>query len=276
MHEGLEGKVAFITGAARGQGRSHAVRLAENGVDIIAVDICAQIDSVPYALASREDLDETQRLVEKAGGRCVAAVADVRDIHALDEAAERGATELGGIDIVLANAGIFHAGRKETSLDDVARNWSDALDVLLTGVFNTIHVVHQRMIDQGRGGSIVITSSIAGLIGALDGSGGVGGYSAAKHGVVGLMRGYAKLLGPHNIRVNSVHPTGVATEMVTNPAFVEYYEENPEALMPVTRVLPLSMLEPGDVTDAVLWLVSDAAKYVTGVTLPVDAGVTLA
>src|SRR5580698_3422782 len=276
MHEGLEGKVAFITGAARGQGRSHAVRLAENGADIIAVDICAQIPSVPYDLASRQDLEETQRLVEKAGRRCVAQVADVRDIHALDAAANRGAAELGGIDIVLANAGIFHAGRKEASLDDVARNWSDAVDVLLTGVFNTIHVVHQRMIDQGRGGSIVITSSIAGLIGALDGSGGIGGYSAAKHGVVGLMRGYAKLLGPHNIRVNSVHPTGVATEMVTNPAFVEYYEENPEALMPVTRVLPLSMLEPGDVTDAVMWLVSDAAKYVTGVTLPVDAGVTLA
>ena len=276
MPEGLEGKVAFITGAGRGQGRSHAVRLAENGVDVIAVDICAQIDSVPYKLASREDLDETQRLVEKAGGRCVAAVADVRDIHALDAAAQRGATELGGIDIVLAGAGIFHAGRREASLDDVARNWSDAVDVLLTGVFNTIHVVHQRMIDQGRGGSIVITSSIAGLIGALDGSGGVGGYSAAKHGVVGLMRGYAKLLGPHNIRVNSVHPTGVATEMVTNPTFVKFYEENPEAMMPVTRVLPLSMLEPGDVTDAVLWLVSDAAKYVTGVTLPVDAGVTLA
>jgi len=276
MVEGLEGKVAFITGAARGQGRSHAVRLAENGADIIAVDICAQIDSVPYPLASREDLEETQRLVEKAGARCVAEVADVRDIHALDAAAARGATELGGIDIVLANAGIFHAGRQEASLGDVARNWSDALDVLLTGVFNTIHVVHQRMIDQGRGGSIVITSSIAGLIGALDGSGGVGGYSAAKHGVVGLMRGYAKLLGPHNIRVNSVHPTGVATEMVTNPTFVKFYEENPEAMMPVTRVLPLSMLEPGDVTDAVMWLVSDAAKYVTGVTLPVDAGVTLA
>src|ERR1700722_15893398 len=271
----LDGKVAFITGAARGQGRSHAVRLAENGADVIAVDICAQIDSVPYNLASRQDLEETQRLVEKAGRRCVAEVADVRDIHALDAAAARGATELGGIDIVLANAGIFHAGRQEASLDDVARNWSDALDVLLTGVFNTIHVVHQRMIDQGRGGSIVITSSIAGLIGALDGSGGVGGYSAAKHGVVGLMRGYAKLLGPHNIRVNSVHPTGVATEMVTNPTFVKFYEENPEAMMPVTRVLPLSMLEPGDVTDAVMWLVSDAAKYVTGVTLPVDAGVTL-
>jgi SDR family mycofactocin-dependent oxidoreductase len=272
----LEGKVAFITGAARGQGRSHAVRLAENGADIIAVDICAQIDSVPYKLASREDLEETERLVSKTGRRCVTAVADVRDIHALDAAVQRGATALGGIDIVLANAGIFHAGSREATLDDVARNWSDALDVLLTGVFNTIHVVHQRMIDQGRGGSIVITSSMAGLIGALDGSGGIGGYSAAKHGVVGLMRGYAKLLGPHNIRVNSVHPMGVATEMVTNPAFVAFYEENPEALMPLTRALPVSILEPSDVTDAVLWLVSDAAKYVTGVTLPVDGGVTLA
>ena len=272
----FEGKVAFITGAGRGQGRSHAVRLAENGADIIAVDICAQIDSVPYELASLQDLEETQQLVEKTGRRCVMEVADVRDIHALDAAAQHGAAELGGIDIVLANAGIFHAGSKESSLDDVARNWSDALDVLLTGVFNTIHVTKQRMIDQGRGGSVVITSSIAGLIGALDGSGGIGGYSAAKHGVVGLMRGYSKLPGPHNIRVNSVHPTGVSTEMVTNPAFVRFYEENPDAMMPVTRALPMSILQPGDVTDAVLWLVSDAAKYVTGVALPVDAGVTLA
>jgi SDR family mycofactocin-dependent oxidoreductase len=274
--EMLDGKVAFITGAARGQGRSHAVRLAELGADIIAVDICAQIDSVPYNLSSYEDLEETRRLVEKAGRRCLAEAADVRDIHALDAAADRGSRELGGIDIVLANAGIFHAGREESNLEDVARNWSDAVDVLLTGVFNTIHVVKQRMIDQGRGGSIVITSSIAGLIGALDGSGGVGGYSAAKHGVVGLMRGYAKLLGPHNIRVNSVHPMGVATEMVTNPAFVSYYEEHPTELMPITRPLAVKIIEPSDVTDAIVWLVSDAAKYVTGVTLPIDGGAILA
>jgi NAD(P)-dependent dehydrogenase (short-subunit alcohol dehydrogenase family) len=147
---------------------------------------------------------------------------------------------------------------------------------MLTGVFNTIHVVHQRMIDQGRGGSIVITSSMAGLIGALDGTGGLAGYNAAKHGVVGLMRGYAKLLGPHNIRVNSVHPMGVATEMVTNPAFVAYYEENQSVLTPLTRALPVTIMEASDVTDAILWLVSDAARYVTGVTLPVDGGVTLA
>jgi len=272
----LEGKVALITGAARGQGRSHAVRLAERGVDVLAIDVCAQFGDLPYALSSPEDLDETRRLVEGAGRRCVTAVVDVRDLHALDKVVRSGIGELGGIDIVLANAGVFHAGSRERSLDDVGRNWTDAVGVMLTGVFNTIRVVHQPMIDQGRGGAIVITSSMAGLVGAHDGSGGVAGYAAAKHGVVGLMRGYAKLLGPHNIRVNTVHPTAVETPMVTHPALAEYMQQGAARLTPVTRALPTGMIQPGDVTDAVLWLVSDAAKYVTGVTLPVDCGVSLA
>ena len=271
----LDGKVAFITGAGRGQGRSHAVRMAEEGADIIAIDICAPIESVPYPLSTLEDLEETKRLVEDNDRRCVARVADVRDIHTLAAAVRDGAEELGGIDIVVANAGILHLGSVENTLDDVERNFHDATDVMLAGVFNTLHVVQEIMVGQDRGGSIIITSSLAGLKGMVDTTGGAAGYVAAKHGVVGLMRIFAKLLGPQNIRVNSVHPTSVRTDMVTNPAFLAYYEVRSSTFTPMGSVLPSSMLEPSDVTDAVMWLASDAAKYVTGVTLPIDAGAML-
>jgi SDR family mycofactocin-dependent oxidoreductase len=272
----LEGKVAFITGAGRGQGRSHAVRLAESGADVIATDICAPIDSVPYALATEDDLEETRQLVEKAGRRCVTAVADVRDIHALQDAVSQGVRELGRLDIAIANAGVFHAGNDEATLDDAEEAFVDAIAIMLTGTFNTVRVVQQPMIDQDRGGSIVLISSMAGLAGIHDGSGGLAGYNAAKHGVVGLMRGYAKLLGEHNIRVNSVHPTAVNTPMVNHEKFYEYMEKRGARMSSGRRVLPTSSLESDDISDAVLWLVSDAAKYVTGVTLPVDTGITLA
>jgi SDR family mycofactocin-dependent oxidoreductase len=272
----LEGKVAFITGAGRGQGRSHAVRFAEAGADVIATDICAPVNSVPYALATLDDLQETQQLVEKAGRRCVTATADVRDIHALEAAVQLGVRELGGIDIAIANAGVFHAGNDEATLDDAEEAFIDAVAIMLTGAFNTVRVVQQPMIDRGRGGSIVLISSMAGLAGMHDGSGGIAGYNAAKHGVVGLMRGYAKLLGEHNIRVNSVHPTAVNTPMVNHPKFFEYMEKRGSRMSSGRRVLPESMVQSEDISDAVLWLVSDAAKYVTGVTLPVDTGITLA
>jgi SDR family mycofactocin-dependent oxidoreductase len=270
----LQGKVAFITGAARGQGRSHAVTLAAAGADIVALDIADQIPSVRYRMSTPEDLQETVRLVEKLDRRCLPIVADVRDIHAMDRAVKDALAEFGRLDIVLANAGVLHISDQDESLDVSAQNWAVAVSVMMTGVYNTIRVVAQPMIDQGTGGAIVITSSTAGLAGMHDGTGGIAGYSAAKHGVVGLMRGYAKLLGPHKIRVNTVHPMGVATPMVQNPEFEELYAKRSGAVEIGVRRLPIPILEPVDVSNAILWLVSDAARAVTGITVPVDAGVT--
>jgi SDR family mycofactocin-dependent oxidoreductase len=269
-----DGKIAFITGAARGQGRSHAVRLAREGADVIAVDLCQQIETVPYPMSTTDDLAETARMVEKEGKRCLTFQADVRDIHALAAAADAGADELGGIDIVIANAGILAFALGPEDLDEAAASFGDAIGVMLTGVFNTVRVTQHRLIEQGRGGSVVIISSTAGLIGSPGESGGIAGYTASKHGVVGLMRGYAKLLGPHHVRVNSIHPTAVATPMVVNEAFGKFYSDSKAMSELTPRALPVNMIEPGDVSDAIVWLVSDEAKYVTGVTLPVDAGVT--
>jgi SDR family mycofactocin-dependent oxidoreductase len=273
----LQGKVAFITGAARGQGRSHAVRLASEGADIAAIDIASQIETVPYPMATSSDLDETAAIVAGAGGRCVPMVADVRDIHAMDRAVKETLSALGRLDIVIANAGIlpFGSGARGTeTLDESSERWTDAVGVMMTGVYNTLRVVQQPMIDQGEGGSIVITSSTAGLSGMHDGSGGSAGYCAAKHGVVGLMRGYAKLLGPHGIRVNTVHPMGVATPMIVNEQFQAFHADNTDVLEVSPRRLPIVLLEPMDVSNAILWLVSDEARAVTGITLPIDAGVS--
>jgi len=274
MTTGLADKVAFITGAGRGQGRSHAVTLAAHGVDCILVDVCADLPTVPYPLASRDDLDETARLVKEQGRRAVTRVVDVRDRPALGRAFEEGVAELGRIDIVLANAGLLHfGGRSDDETDDEA--WDVARGVMLDGVRNTLKVSKHALIDGGRGGSIVITSSTAGLKGLSDGTGGPDGYIAAKHGVVGLMRTYANVLGPHNIRVNTVHPTGVMTEMITNAAFGAWVAENPHFATRWQNVLPVPVLEPVDISNAIVWLVSDQGRYVTGVTLPVDAGFTV-
>ncbi|MFC5752431.1 mycofactocin-coupled SDR family oxidoreductase [Actinomadura rugatobispora] len=269
----LDGKVAFITGAGRGQGRSHAALLAEHGADVIAVDVCADIPTVPYPMATADDLAETARVVEAAGRRCVTAVADVRDIAALDKALQHGIAELGGVDIVLANAGVLHSDPgAETTLERSAANWADAIGVMLTGVFNTLKVTERPLIDQGRGGSIVVTGSTAGLKGMTDGSGGLSGYNAAKHGLVGLAKGWARLLGPHSVRVNVVHPTAVDTFMINNP---HSPMTDGSRLQQVTRVLPVDRLQPVDVSRAILWLVSDEAYAVTGISLPVEAGMTL-
>jgi SDR family mycofactocin-dependent oxidoreductase len=270
----VQGKVALITGAARGQGRSHAVALAREGADVVALDIAQQIQTVPYPMATAEDLEETARLVKDAGGRCLPLVADVRDIHAMDRAVKETFAEFGRLDIVLANAGVLHISGAGETLDESVLRWTDAVAVMLTGVYNTIRVVQQPMIDQGQGGSIVITSSTAGLSGMHDGSGGIAGYCAAKHGVVGLMRGYAKLLGRHGIRVNTVHPMGVATPMIVNDEFQKYHADHADVMEVSPRLLPITLLEAQDVTDAVLWLVSDEARAITGITLPVDSGVT--
>jgi (+)-trans-carveol dehydrogenase len=271
----VEGKVAFITGAARGQGRSHAVRLAEEGADIIAVDICAQIGSVPYEMATPTDLAETVREVEALDRRIVAAEADVRDYAALKAALDDGVAQLGGLDIVSANAGIASFA---PAADLEEATWQDMIDVNLTGVWHAAKAAIPHLIADGRGGSIVLTSSTAGLVALPN----MAHYVAAKHGVVGLMRTLALELAPHSIRVNSVHPTGVNTPMVQNEPTMRVFlpgVENPTAeqyaeAMGALNALPIPWVEPRDVSNAVLFLASDEARYITGVTLPVDAGST--
>lgn len=268
------GKVAVVTGAARGQGRSHAVRLAAEGADVLALDICRDIDSVAYDLATRDDLDETARLVREHGRRVVTAEVDVRDGDALTAAVTGAAGELGGVDVVLANAGI---GLMRP--DDPARAFSDQLAVNLTGVWNTVHAAAPLMISQGRGGAVVLTSSAFGLTGrGGDGSGGSDGYVAAKHGVVGLMRTFATWLAPHGIRVNCVNPSGVATRMLLNPAVEALFggggepAADPKPVADVANLFDVALVDVADVTAAVAFLASDEARYVTGVALPVDAG----
>ena len=262
----LDGKVAFITGAARGQGRAHAVKLASEGADVIAVDICGEIASVPYGLGTADDLVATVKLVEDTGARIVAQQADVRDAQAVSTALRAGLDALGRLDIVVANAGIapMQAG---------ADGWRDVIDVNLTGVFNTVEAAKGVLVEQGDGGSIVLISSAAGLAGVGSPDAGSIGYAAAKHGVVGLMRVYANHLAPHSIRVNTVHPTGVDTPMINNEFIrqwlAERADENP---VDMGNLLPVPMVQPEDIANAVAWLVSDAARYVTGVALPVDAG----
>lgn len=266
----LEGKVALITGAARGQGRSHAIRLATEGADIIAVDIAAQIASVPYSLATVEDLEHTRKEVENLGRRVITAKVDVRDFDSLQHAVDAGVRELGHLDIIVANAGIATYSADDRNPVDA---FTDTLMVNLAGVRHTVHAGVQYLIDQGKGGAIVLTSSTQGLTGrGGNGFGGVDGYVAAKHGVVGLMRSYANWLGPHNIRVNAIHPTGVNTPMIVNEAMREFVTSAPEMADLFTNLLPVAMLEPDDVSDAVAWLVSEEGRYISGVALPIDAG----
>jgi SDR family mycofactocin-dependent oxidoreductase len=267
----LDGKVAFITGAARGQGRSHALRLAQEGADIIAVDICQQIDSVPYPMATPEDLAQTVAQVEALDRRIVSAQADVRDAAALRASVSEGVNQLGRLDIVLANAGISAIGLRPRA--DRQTIFRDVVDVNLTGVYNTVSVTAPVLLEQNQGGAIVITSSTQGLTGrGGDGSGAVSGYNAAKHGVVGLMRSFNHWLAPHNIRVNTVHPTGVNTPMVDNEAMAGLFRANPNIGAALSNLMPVEMVESIDISNAIAWLVSDDARYVTGVTLPVDAG----
>lgn len=269
----VEGKVAFITGAARGQGRSHAVRLAQEGADIIAVDACAPISSVDkYPLATRADLDETVAAVEKLDRRIVARVADVRDADGLGAALDEGVGELGGLDIVVANAGIASYGM---SWELTEQMWQEMLDVNLTGVWHTAKAAVPHLIARG-GGSMVFTSSIGGLKGIMQ----VGHYVAAKHGIVGLMRTMANELAGQRIRVNTVHPTNVDTHMIQNPGTWGMFapddpEPTVEKAMPgfmSLNALSVPWVETIDISNAVLFLSSDEARYITGVALPVDAG----
>ena len=263
----LDGRVAFVTGAARGQGRAHSVRLAAEGADIIAVDICAGFESVRLTPSTPADLEETARLVEKEGRRIVARQADVRDLDGLQAVFDEGVRELGRIDIVVANAGVLTCA---WSWEMTPAQWHEVIDVNLTGVFHTAKVAIPTLIRQGQGGSIVMTSSVAGLYGQPF----TISYTAAKHGVVGLVRGLALELSEHNIRVNSIHPTGVRTAMYTEVQDLQALIESRQfTLGPVfMNSLPVEVMEPEDISAVVAFLASDDSKYITGAQVPVDAG----
>jgi SDR family mycofactocin-dependent oxidoreductase len=261
----LDGKVALITGSARGQGRSHAVRLAEEGADIVVVDICAPLESLPYPLGTKAELDETVSQVRALGRKALGVVADTRDHEALVRAVKTTQTTFGHLDIVVANAGI--APMAPYDHEDF---WRDAIDINLTGTYNTLRATAPALLAGGEGGSIVIISSVLGLAGLPTDHGGALGYVASKHGVVGLMRSYANFLAPHRIRVNTIHPTGIATVMVMNPSLQEFNASI--GSVTARNALPVEMIEEIDVSNTIAWLVSDAGRYVTGTTLPVDAG----
>jgi SDR family mycofactocin-dependent oxidoreductase len=264
----VEGKVAFITGAARGQGRSHAIRLAEEGADIIAVDILEDYPSIPYGMSTPDDLAETVKLVEALDRRIVSAKADVRDVAALKAAVDEGVAQLGRLDIVSANAGICTV----QSWDEVTPQvWQDTLDTNLTGVWNTMVVAAPHLIANG-GGSIICTSSTAGIKGLPF----LAPYVAAKHGVVGISRTMANELAKHRIRVNTVHPTGVDTPMGTGLGGLDALITKDPNLGPIfMNTYPIEIVQPRDISNAVLFLASDEAQYVTGLELTVDAGNTI-
>jgi len=264
----LEGKVAFITGAARGQGRAHAVRLAADGADIIALDICHDIDSMDYPNATPDELAETIKLVENEGRRIIARQADVRDADALQEAVDDGVGEFGRLDIVIANAGIIRLSGD----GDRRQTFRDIIDVNLIGVWNTVEAALPPLLEGGRGGSIVLTSSSAGLKGTGTDRAGGQAYTAAKRGLVGLMQVWANDLAQYSIRVNTIHPTGVATGMVMNETMGKLFEAGDVAVATMQNALPIPILMPEDIANAVAFLVSDEAKFITGTAWPLDAG----
>ncbi|NMI01835.1 mycofactocin-coupled SDR family oxidoreductase [Pseudonocardia acidicola] len=269
----MDGKVALVTGAARGQGRAHAIRLAEEGAEVIAIDSCEQIDSVPYAMSKTGDLDETAKRIEELDRRVVAQQADVRDSAQLAAAVSEGLSQFEHIDVVCANAGIFSGGMAWELTDEL---WQDMIDVNLTGVWRTIKAVLPSMIEAGRGGSIIITSSTAGIRGFA----GFSHYTSSKHAVIGLMRSLVNEVSQYKIRVNTVHPTSVDTNLLHNDMLYKLFRPDLET---VTRedfaeawntmnALPIPWVEPVDISNAVLFLASDEARYVTGTQLRVDAG----
>jgi SDR family mycofactocin-dependent oxidoreductase len=274
MGDRLRGKVAAITGAARGIGRAQAVRFAQEGADIIALDICGPVDTVVVPPATSDDLDETVRLVTEVGGRIAAEIVDVRDTESMQAATDRGVERFGGLDVVCATAGVTS---RAMTVEMSENTWQTMLDVNLTGVWHTCRATAPHLIERGSG-SMILISSIAGLRGLV----GVAHYTAAKHGVVGLMRSLANELAPHNVRVNTVHPTNVDTLLIQNDhvrgAFrpdLEHVtrEQFADAARPM-NMLPIPWVEPLDVANACLFLASDEARYITAATLPVDAGST--
>ncbi|UNB54523.1 mycofactocin-coupled SDR family oxidoreductase [Mycolicibacterium sp. YH-1] len=271
----VQGKVAFITGAARGQGRAHAIRLAEEGADIIALDLCGPVEGVPYRASTPEDLEETVGLVERLDRRIVALQADVRDSDQLQDAVRAGVSEFGRLDIVIANAGILTVAPAHEWTEN---QWQTMLDINLSGVWRTAKAVIPTLIEQGQGGSIIATSSVLGLKGAA----GAVGYVAAKFGVTGIVKSLAHELAPHRIRVNSLHPTNVRTELMDNTMVRKVFR--PDLADPtyddaidsyaVLNLWDVPWVESVDVANAALWLASDEARFVTGSAIPVDLGAT--
>lgn len=268
----FDGKVVLITGGARGQGRSHALAFAREGADVAFCDIASQMDTVPYPMARPEDLDETTKLVEELDRRCVAVRADVRDRGQVQEFADRARTELGRVDFLLANAGIFTFSTIAEMTEDV---WRETIDTNLTGVFHAMRAVVPGMIEQGSG-RIVATSSMAGKVGFPN----VGHYVAAKWGVIGLVKSLAMEVGAHGITVNAVCPTAVDTQMIQNEAAYKLFlpdAENPtrEDAAPAfesLNAIPVPWVEPADISHAMVFLCSDEARYITGETIAVAAG----
>ena len=276
MAKPLEGKVAFITGAARGQGRSHAIRLAKDGADIIAIDLCDAVGSVSgfYDPATPEDLAETVRQVEALDRRIVATKADVRDIKALTRAVDDGVAQLGRLDIVVANAGIFTFGAETHKVDE--QSWQDLMDINVTGVWHSYKAAAEHLIAAGAGGSVIIISSLAGFKGLAN----VAAYTTTKHAVVGLMKVLVNELGPHGIRVNTIHPNSIDTPMVKNsrtyglfrPELDDPQAEDAEPAFAGLNPMGKAWIETEHVSNAVAWLASDQSYYVSGGQIPVDAG----
>jgi (+)-trans-carveol dehydrogenase len=269
----FEGKVVLISGAARGQGRNHAVRFAREGARVIGYDICSDLEHAPYPLATEDDLAETVRLVESAGGAMHAEVADVRDWDAVKRVTRAGIERFGRLDVVVANAGTYSPMPVQFV---PGGSWSETVDINLTGVFHTVKACLRTMVEQGEGGAVVITSSTAGLKGFY----GAPAYNAAKHGVVGLMRSLALELAPNMIRVNSVHPTSVRTPMIINDVFPKLVrmdledpgEDDTAEFLRTMQPMDVPWIEPDDVSNLILFLASDEARYITGSTIAVDAG----
>jgi SDR family mycofactocin-dependent oxidoreductase len=273
----MEGKVAFITGAARGQGRAHALRLAGEGADIIATDLAGPVDTVSYSPATPDDLAETVRAVEALDRRIVSYQADVRDFDALKAGLDAGVAELGGLDVLVANAGIINAVVPSWELDE--SNWQTMIDINLSGVWHATKAAVPHLISRGPGGSVILISSTAGLRGIPN----IAHYNAAKHGVLGLARTLANELAGHRIRVNSVHPTNVRTTMIDNPFSAKIYRpdlESPTFDDSLEALAHINMwdqpyLDVEDVANAVLFLACEESRYITGIALPVDLGMSM-
>lgn len=274
----LDGKVAVISGAARGQGRSHAIRLAGEGADIIALDICADLPTMDYPNASKADLDETVRLVEALDRRIIGSVTDVRDAVAVKQAIDAGAETLGRVDIVLPQAGIVRYAA-DSSFEEKAAVWADVIGTNVTGYFHVLEAALPHVVAGGRGGSVVLTGSTAATRPTASTNAASAAYIAAKHGVVGLMKTYALTYAKDNIRFNVVHPTGVASGMTMNEAMGKLFEEASKGgsnwISESSNLLDVPMVQPEDITDAVAFLVSDQAKWITGTEIKVDAGFSL-
>jgi SDR family mycofactocin-dependent oxidoreductase len=268
----MDGKVAFITGAGRGQGRAHAVRLAEEGADIVALDVLEDLEGFAYPMASLADRDETVAQVRSLGRRIIFEKANVRDLPRLQEVASAGIAEFGHIDVVVTNAG---AASPAVSYEMTEETFVETIDTFLTSTWRTIRAVAPHMIEAERGGSIIMISSTSALIGVAN----MAHYVAAKHGVTGLMKACAIELGPFDIRVNAVASSNVNTPMLQRPEIREVWTGDPAAtdeevmsVMAAMHILDVPWVEPVDISHAVLWLASDEARYVTGSTIPVDAG----